>query len=150
MSESNKYDKKYNKDRGKWYQDLKWGDLVLYFIITGLAVSLLISFAQMHTGQAVQAVLSLDGEPVVQIAASDLNNQGIIEFDAYGYSYRIEYDQGRIRFAKADCPDQICVHTGWISRSGELAACVPGHLVLRIRSDEVEAPGPEDLDVVIR
>ena len=136
--------------KSKWYDELKWGDFIIFIFITGLAVTLLVSFAQLRSEQAAQAVLSLDGEPVLQIAASDLENQGLIEFEASGFAYIIEYDQGRIRFAKADCPDQICVHTGWISRSGELSACVPGRLVLRIRSDQVAAPGPDDLDVIIR
>ena len=41
---------------------------------------------------------------------------------------------GRIRFERSDCPDKICVHSGWLWRSGEVAACLPNGFVLKIIS----------------
>ena len=39
---------------------------------------------------------------------------------------------GRAAFIHSDCPDQICVHTGFIGESGQLAACLPNRVALRI------------------
>ena len=47
-----------------------------------------------------------------------------------------EVADGQIAFVKSDCPDQICVRTGFISRGGQMAACLPNGLVLSILSME--------------
>lgn len=138
------------KFRGKWLMSLKLGDLFLYAMITLIAAGLLVYAAQMRKETDVHAVLAMDGETVAEISAETMTGQGVLQFEAYGYSYQIIYDTGRVRFAEADCPDQICVHTGWLSLNGELAACVPGHLVLRITSDEMVSPDADEWDVIIR
>ena len=43
-----------------------------------------------------------------------------------------ETHDGAVAFVKSDCPDQICVHTGFISNELEFAACLPNKLILRI------------------
>ena len=45
---------------------------------------------------------------------------------------------GRIRFEKSDCPDKVCVHSGWLRRSGEVAACLPNGFVLKIVLPDAE------------
>jgi len=44
----------------------------------------------------------------------------------------IEVRQGKVRVADADCPNRICVRTGWRSREGEVIVCVPNKTVIRI------------------
>lgn len=44
--------------------------------------------------------------------------------------------EGSIAFSKSDCPDQVCVHTGFIDRSYHFAACLPNLLLLTIREEE--------------
>ncbi|MFR5073321.1 MAG: NusG domain II-containing protein [Bianqueaceae bacterium] len=48
------------------------------------------------------------------------------------------------KFLSSDCPDQVCVRTGFISLAGQTAVCLPHRLVVRIISDS-----PSDLDVII-
>ncbi len=52
----------------------------------------------------------------------------------------IAVEHGRIRVCEADCPDQICVHQGWISNGVVPVVCLPNHLVIRI---EESAPSGE-------
>lgn len=139
-----------NRTVRKWYHWLKWGDLLLYLLILVAAIILLSGVFGIRTQAAAQAVITRDGETILQIPLDQLEETGEENVVANGYHYRITYENGRIRFAEADCPDQICVHTGWISRSGELAACVPGHLILRIEAENGQTADPDDLDVVIR
>lgn len=47
-------------------------------------------------------------------------------------------------FSSAQCPDQTCVHTGKISRPGELACCLPARLVIRIVANKTSP----DLDAI--
>ena len=51
---------------------------------------------------------------------------------------------GSIAFVESDCPDQVCVHTGYLRRVGEFAACLPNDLVLIIRPAEVIGPDNDD------
>lgn len=39
---------------------------------------------------------------------------------------------GRIRFLDSPCPGRYCVHTGWISRTGQVAACLPNGVVVEV------------------
>lgn len=52
----------------------------------------------------------------------------------------VEIADGAAWVAHSDCPDQLCVHTGRLSRAGATAACVPAGVVLRIEGEaEVDA-----------
>lgn len=58
-----------------------------------------------------------------------------------GYNL-IEIGDERVRVLEADCPDQIDVEQGWISRKGETLICLPNRLVVELKglstSDEVD------------
>ncbi len=43
-------------------------------------------------------------------------------------------DNGRIRITEADCPDQICVVTGWVSVQPQQVVCLPWRVVIKIVS----------------
>ncbi len=44
----------------------------------------------------------------------------------------VQIADGRVRVEHSDCPDQVCVHSGWLSRSGQAAACVPADVCVRL------------------
>lgn len=58
-----------------------------------------------------------------------------------GYNL-IEIGDERVRVIEADCPDQIDVEQGWISKKGETLICLPNRLVVELKglstSDEVD------------
>ena len=43
-----------------------------------------------------------------------------------------EIRDGEVRMTKADCPDQICVHSVPVSAKGQSIVCLPNHVVLRV------------------
>lgn len=49
---------------------------------------------------------------------------------------QIEVMYGKIGMKYADCPDQTCVHTGYINSSSMPIICLPNHIVIVI--EEVE------------
>ncbi len=55
-----------------------------------------------------------------------------------------EIRDGKIAFIHSDCPDKICVNTGFISKPSEAAVCMPNKLMIRIKSRNDTA----DIDVV--
>ena len=44
----------------------------------------------------------------------------------------IDVSDGKIRFIASDCPDKICVKTGYIQYLGESAACLPNKMIIRV------------------
>lgn len=49
----------------------------------------------------------------------------------------------KVRVKESDCPDKICVKTGWIDKPGQSIICLPHRIYLEIK-------GGEDLDASIR
>lgn len=50
----------------------------------------------------------------------------------------VTVETGRICVSEADCPDQICVRTGWMSAGLTPIVCLPNHLSIRIQSDDAD------------
>ena len=46
----------------------------------------------------------------------------------------IEVENGRIRVRDADCPDQVCVRTGWVKTAPQQIVCLPYRVVVRVVS----------------
>ena len=46
----------------------------------------------------------------------------------------VEIKDGRARFVASPCRGQQCVHTGWLARAGELAACLPNGITVSVQS----------------
>lgn len=63
--------------------------------------------------------------------------------DDSGHVNVIEVEPGRIRVSEANCPDQVCVESGWLSSSLRPIVCLPAKLVIQIESD----PEAEELDL---
>lgn len=40
--------------------------------------------------------------------------------------------QGSIRFIESDCPDKVCIKTGWLHLAGQSAACLPNGVVVKL------------------
>jgi len=44
----------------------------------------------------------------------------------------IEVNNGRIRIREADCPDKLCVRSGWISTAPQQIVCLPNRVIIKI------------------
>lgn len=81
-----------------------------------------------HSGS--EAVISVDSKTIKTI-----------ELSGHQKTYRpdeaegavIEISDGRVCVSDSDCPDKICVNTGWISRKGERIVCLPKKLIVEIK-----------------
>jgi hypothetical protein len=41
-------------------------------------------------------------------------------------------EQGKVRFKQSPCHNQYCVHQGWLSRTGQVAICLPNQISLQL------------------
>ena len=53
-----------------------------------------------------------------------------------GGSNTVSVERGRICISQADCPDQVCVHQGWVSDGATPIVCLPHQLVIQIEGGE--------------
>jgi hypothetical protein len=139
-----------SRQEKSWYRMMRWGDFAVAIVMIVLALGLW-GFAARQSAQSAAAVVLLrDGQIVRSWSASELTRGGELTLTSNGLHYEFEWRDGRIRFAKADCPDQVCVLSGWVGRRGSIAACVPGGLILKAADAGSATTETDEVDVIIR
>lgn len=148
-------------DNERWYKQLKIGDVIIYVVIISISLLMLFMAPARLSGsgsatKALRALIIIDGEVVHTISENELFAGGQYSFEAHGLHYLVSYANGAARIKEAECPDQVCVRTGWLEKDGQISACVPGHVLLRMEgepqlADEVSgATYEQGPDVVIQ
>lgn len=106
---------------------IKRGDIIVILFAIALAVALWLSFP-VQQGD-LTAVVYQDGREVKRILLKGIETP--IAFELSGtYHNHVAAENGRIRFDASDCPDKTCVYTGWLSRAGQSAACLPNKALI--------------------
>lgn len=97
---------------------------------TAAAALLLAAALWLHAGggPAVAVVSGAQGE-IVRVRL-DGENEGRDLPVSEHVTLRVE--PGRICFTQSDCPDGLCVKSGWLSRPGETAVCLPERITIRV------------------
>lgn len=57
------------------------------------------------------------------------------------YTDVVLVERGRIRFRDANCPDLICVKTGWLTKKGDMAVCLPNRTIVIIEGENEKVDG---------
>lgn len=83
-----------------------------------------------------------DGETVY---TADLRTaeDTVLDITYQGHVNTVEIKDHKIRVKEADCPDQTCVHMGWLSSASMPIVCLPHKLV-------IEFTDGADVDAVTR
>ena len=108
-------------------------DLILIFSVAAAAVLAALLLWRPASGEPV-AVIAVAGNELDRIRLSAVASGYDLPLDTEpGVVLRVE--PGRIRFAKADCPDQVCVNSGWLSSPGQTAVCLPARVSVLLEGD---------------
>lgn len=79
------------------------------------------------------ARISLDGEIVEEIDLDAVKEPYTLTLEGPGgFSNTIRVEPGRICVESAGCPDQICVHQGFIDDGTFPIVCLPNRLMIEI------------------
>ena len=79
------------------------------------------------------ARITLDGALVREIDLTGVEEPFSFTVEGpAGLTNTILVEPGRIRVSEADCPDQICVHQGFISDGTTPIVCLPNKLIIQI------------------
>ena len=116
-----------------------WVLLISVFLLLSVAAGLIL-----YLGPAPGTVANIyrDGVPVRSVDLSLVTEPYEFTLTDERGSNVIRVEPGRISVAEADCPDGICVKTGWISDSAAPIVCLPHRLVIRIEQTAAAESGP--------
>ena len=59
---------------------------------------------------------------------------------------KIEIKDGKVGFIESDCPDKVCINTGFLHTAGQTAVCLPNAVSVTVRGGNDE----DELDSVVR
>ena len=127
-------------------RDNKRLNLILVLAIAAIACVGLVATRLMgaNTNADTATVVIRDGEQNVYELPLSQNTTKTVSTDLG--TNLIEIKDGRVHVEEADCPNQDCVHQGWVDAAGEQIVCLPHKLTV----DIVDASAKATYDVVGR
>ena len=111
---------------------LTLGDKVL---IALLAVAVIGSYfaVRAYTQRGTTVLIQVDGYTTHK---TSLLESHVINVVGFRGRLTVETLNGKVSVTHAECPNHICVRTGWRSGAGEVIVCVPNKTVVRILADD--------------
>ena len=115
-------------------------DIWLFAGLISLAL-LLYSWRILSAAGAQYAEIIVDGRVIQTIPLARADDKTYTLFEP---NVQIFITEGGASFYSSDCPDQICVHKGLLTRTGEIAVCMPNRTSLQIVG--ARRPGDGEVD----
>lgn len=112
------------------------GDKILVVLLLAFSVFIAIYFARLGTNTSGKYVsVQVNGEEIKKIQFSEelVGNTYVIQTE-FGRNV-LELGDDNVRVIEADCPDQLDVKQGAISRPGQLLVCLPNRLIVEIKTE---------------
>lgn len=124
-----------NRDSGS-RRIFKRSDVVIALVILLVAAVMLINSGS----DGSYAAVYYNGE---QIGSYPLDESGFYPLEEYGVT--LEVSDKKIRVQDSDCPDRVCVKTGFISSPKQTIVCLPNHISVRIINENND----DNIDIVL-
>ena len=106
---------------------------ILTTILICIVCILIVSIKSYSNKDSIYAVISVDGTTVKVIELSSAKDEVFSIDGVQGITF--EVNSNRVRFATNDCKNQVCVHTGYISKVGDMAVCLPKKTTIQIKDN---------------
>lgn len=116
-------------------------DLLIIFAIALIATFFLMVYnVYYNQNEDVSAEILVNGKICKKI---ELNENKIFSLDEVP-NVKFEVKDGQIHFLSSDCPDKVCIRSGFLKVYGQMAACLPNKISIRIVKDKKDN---EDFDI---
>jgi hypothetical protein len=109
---------------------MKKRDMILIASILAIALVLLL-VVQLTREEGAYVLVRVDGQETGRFSLSE---DGTYELNGGTNILRIE--NGVAYLTDANCPDQLCVHQGKISMTGQVITCLPNKLTVSVYGTE--------------
>lgn len=113
---------------------IKKADIVLavILIITGLAISYILSFGK-TSGDELEITVNGD-----KFGSYSLSEDRDIAVEQNSHINKITIKSGKVSMSFSDCKNQDCVKQHDINKTGETIVCLPNKVVLEIKGGKAE------------
>lgn len=107
-------------------------DIIILFAACALTVWLYSTFwfDSTQQGEAETLLVQFADNPATEYSLSE---ERVITVAGKIGSSLIEIKQGKARFIHSSCRNQFCVFHGWLTVSGDTAACLPNRISIRLK-----------------
>ncbi len=122
---------------------LRKGDLWFVFSIIAVAAVIYILTGSMKTKEPDAyriAVIRHNNAIIREIDLDCVNEPYTMEITGV-YKNIILIEKGRIRYLESDCPNKVCVNTGWLEKPGDTAVCIPNRTFIKIEGEKNKIDG---------
>lgn len=103
------------------------------YIVIGLLLISLIVYLVVKIGSKDVLMVSVKNANEETVLTFNINEDNYYELDGKVGKFHIEVKDEKCRAIDVDCPNQICVHTGWISSDNPVPiVCLPNGFVVMI------------------
>lgn len=119
---------------------MKKGDKIasiIIILIVIISMAGVFAYKKHVSGSKKIAVVKQNGKIIKNIDLNKVNGteQFIVKYNGSHFN-KIKMQKGKISIEDADCPDKICVKTGWISEPGQSIVCLPHKLIIEIEGKD--------------
>jgi len=125
------------KNNGKKLIWFKWSDLFAVFAVLILALYFILSpkvmvSSETKNRQTPKLILINERETInLQWENGNIDLEKLINKKMI-----VEIQNNKARVISSNCPDKVCIHTGWVSDCGHIAACLPNGVALLVDCSE--------------
>lgn len=100
--------------------------ILVLIVIAALSAVIINNYSKM---QGETAVICVDGEVVREFNLTEITEKTEIKLDN---GIVITAENGKVFFSQSSCKDKICINSGELTKSGDVAACVPNKTVVTV------------------
>ena len=109
----------------------KSSNLVLVLILIALCLWAVWQLA-LKPAYPAETVTVLQENRVLKTITLPVGHSKTFSLKRWGIDMELELSPGMARVMHSNCPDKVCVNTGWLSESGQTAVCMPNRVTVTI------------------
>ena len=127
---------------------LRKADILLFFSFLALAALIAALPLVRVSGGSDEKVRIISGGEVVGIYPLEKDIE--VEVDRGGHLNIVSIEDKKVSMKYSDCRNQICVHTGEITRPGDTIVCLPNYVIVEITGSREGGDEDDAVDVIAK
>ncbi|MTI69285.1 MAG: NusG domain II-containing protein [Firmicutes bacterium] len=112
--------------------------IILLIITTCIATIGITKLVMEDDSVSKTAVIYRDGRIIKTVSLDDTKFKKVIDIKIGHDKVTLKIADGGVSIIHSTCPDQICVHDGFIDKSGEMLVCLPNKILVEIKESTGE------------
>ncbi|MEG1943783.1 MAG: NusG domain II-containing protein [Angelakisella sp.] len=106
--------------------------LLLYGVLAVLVIGSLLFLLRPAAPHGLVATVQVGDKKILELPLATAADGTISIKDETGLPITFEIRDHAIRFLDSDCPDKICIKSGFLHRDMDIASCLPNKTVLLV------------------